>query len=338
VQAGIEGLRRVFEEKYRFQVQEYKIPSSKPLWSVESRILKFLEVDGMDTLLVVYYAGHARRGMEGANWFPYVETVQVGGKNACISTPHILPSVHAQQLLVGAKADVLLLYDCCHPGSIPTYDLGGRTECIAACEFGEFPLEFGEHPFTKALTSILTVASTQSYLSVGELHSRVLRELKCLSAPPARDADGSHTDHLERQPSKTPIYCMAGTKPRPSIVLGPLSSVTQQLSIHDGSRPESLSAGSANLAPSTRKGESLSNHVKALVTMRVRHAPSKQEWIDWIRGLPSGVYVYAHWESFSSYLLQVQMPVSVWDLLRKSPGYDFSGLVTSDNLGPYCKP
>ena len=74
VEAEIRDLRHVFEKRYRFEVDEHQISSSKPDKDIKRRVLEFLDYDGGDRLLVVYYAGHARPGEqsnEGSIWFAY---------------------------------------------------------------------------------------------------------------------------------------------------------------------------------------------------------------------------------------------------------------------------
>lgn len=66
----IKDLKNVFEIRYRFQVEEYRIPSDKPIKNVHQRIDRFTDFDGKDTLLLVYYAGHAMQSNEGSLWFP----------------------------------------------------------------------------------------------------------------------------------------------------------------------------------------------------------------------------------------------------------------------------
>jgi hypothetical protein len=72
VEAEIQPLRRVLEDRYHFGVQDYKIPSIKPDKALKKRIFDFLDEDDKDTLLIVYYAGHARGALqsnEASLWF-----------------------------------------------------------------------------------------------------------------------------------------------------------------------------------------------------------------------------------------------------------------------------
>jgi hypothetical protein len=60
VEQEIKRLRHIFANLYRFDVQEYQIPRKKPGKAAISRVSSFLELDDRGTLLIVYYAGHAR--------------------------------------------------------------------------------------------------------------------------------------------------------------------------------------------------------------------------------------------------------------------------------------
>jgi hypothetical protein len=71
VSAEIEPLKRLFKERYYFGVDEYKIPSIKPDPALTRRVLDFLDYDNKDTLLILYYGGHARPALqsnEGSLW------------------------------------------------------------------------------------------------------------------------------------------------------------------------------------------------------------------------------------------------------------------------------
>jgi len=73
VASEVQRLQHVFEDMYKFQVETYQIPDEKPDRALKGRILEFLKNYLDDSLLVIYYAGHARRGPqsnEGPLWFP----------------------------------------------------------------------------------------------------------------------------------------------------------------------------------------------------------------------------------------------------------------------------
>ena len=57
-------LQHVFQDMYHYQVESYRIPDERPDTSLKLRTLQFLEHDGKDALLIVYYAGHAKKSIQ----------------------------------------------------------------------------------------------------------------------------------------------------------------------------------------------------------------------------------------------------------------------------------
>jgi hypothetical protein len=55
----LKALGHVFADLYHYEVRTYSIPREKPDEALKRRVLDFLEHDGPETLLIVYYAGHA---------------------------------------------------------------------------------------------------------------------------------------------------------------------------------------------------------------------------------------------------------------------------------------
>jgi hypothetical protein len=130
-----------------------------------------------------------------------------------------LPSGRIQALLEEADSDVLLLYDCCHPVTVPTSRRGGVTEVIAAYGYGHVTPEVDEQCFTKTLISTLINASEESPFSVGWLHAQILNKLKCWS--PALTKRSGHVH--EHQRHMAPVYSiLSEIRPHRSIVLRPL--------------------------------------------------------------------------------------------------------------------
>jgi hypothetical protein len=62
VEREIRELRRVFEEVYRYNTEEFEIPDSESHAAVSEKINSFVKVDSNSSgdLKIVYYAGHSR--------------------------------------------------------------------------------------------------------------------------------------------------------------------------------------------------------------------------------------------------------------------------------------
>jgi hypothetical protein len=52
-------LEAIFTASYHYAVESWKIPHEKPTTRLQIRLTEFLKHDGPETLLIVYYAGHA---------------------------------------------------------------------------------------------------------------------------------------------------------------------------------------------------------------------------------------------------------------------------------------
>jgi hypothetical protein len=64
VLSEIRDLEQVFQHFYNYNVETYDIPNTMPQRALNQRVQEFLKYDeknGDETLLIVYYAGHARR-------------------------------------------------------------------------------------------------------------------------------------------------------------------------------------------------------------------------------------------------------------------------------------
>jgi len=73
VVSEVNALKDVLADLYHYNVQTYKIPSIKPKRALDARLEDFLrkaeEEGGQETLLIVYYGGHATR-IPRSNDFP----------------------------------------------------------------------------------------------------------------------------------------------------------------------------------------------------------------------------------------------------------------------------
>ena len=133
-------------------------------------------------------------------------------------------------MLEEADADVLLLLDCCHSAASTMSSsfraTTGIKEVIAACGYETTAPGVGPHSFTKALAEILATASKEGPISVGELHSRVLAQLKCWVPSLYYDEEGRFEEGpngrlvCDRKYRPTPVYSIISeSQPRRSIVL-----------------------------------------------------------------------------------------------------------------------
>ncbi|KAF8856020.1 hypothetical protein BDZ45DRAFT_804520 [Acephala macrosclerotiorum] len=345
-------LRTVFEEKYHFQVEEYKIPSiDQPDRALKRRSIEFLDsVDKQDTLLIVYYAGHARKA-------PDASTAPLWCASRSRPEPTIA-SAGIQSMFEEAEADVLILYDCCHSAACLTN--GSRTprhvvEVIAACGYETVAAQVDKHSFTKALLEILALKAKGGPFSVGDLHARVLSKLKCWAPDLLTDAKGkfleTHEGHLvyEHQPRRTPVYSIVcETEPRRSILLCPLpkrdcssSSSTNQGPNTPSSSPDpaALPTSDNNESSGKRKRDVADDGPCPQILLAIRLERNELDiprWVEWIRNLPAAgkdIRIEGLYESFSSLVL-LRMPVAVWSLLPQNPSYSFVGFITSENLSP----
>ena len=72
VEAEVKDLQHVFTDLYGYGVATYEIPTEKPDKALKRRVFDFLDHDGDETLLILYYAGHAKTSMqmnEAPLWF-----------------------------------------------------------------------------------------------------------------------------------------------------------------------------------------------------------------------------------------------------------------------------
>jgi len=260
-------------------------------------------------------------------------------------------------MLEEADSDVLLLFDCCHSAAVATKDSlqgnGGVTEVIAACGYETIAAAVDEHSFTKSLTETLAVASKGLPFSVGELHSRVLRKLKCWTPCPERAIDGRFIDEpdgrlrLEHQPRRTPIYSIVSESvPRRSIVLAPLPQLASSPKGSSDSDFESSGSSPGASTPSqsdSNTGSSCGKRkrpipddgpcAQILLAIRVDRDVDIPAFTEWIRNCPAQgreIHIEGKYDSFST-LLILRIPVAVWSLIPDNPAYTFVGFVTSGN-------
>jgi hypothetical protein len=122
IETEIKRLGQVFSSLYRFEIHEFRNPRKSPGLATISHLSPCLLKGGLESLLIVYYAGHvclSQQTNEPPIWTAYVFTFIVDREftrytemTSTIHQPSLL--VACNKLLEEAELDVLLLYDSCH--------------------------------------------------------------------------------------------------------------------------------------------------------------------------------------------------------------------------------
>ncbi|KAH9213693.1 hypothetical protein DL95DRAFT_524350 [Leptodontidium sp. 2 PMI_412] len=348
VETELKDLGHVFADLFHFGVDVFDIPSDKPDKALKRRVFDFLDNDGDETLLILYYAGHATSNIQ-ANEAP------VWIANRHVDSPS-LPSGGIQSMFEEADADVLLLYDCCNSAataaSSSTRRHKGATEVIAACGYETIAPEVGEHSFSNALAEVLAASSKGRPFSVAELHTKILTRLKCWTPSFVKDDKGKRKEDpdgrllFERQPRRTPIYSIiCETEPRRSIILAPLKpSIPKPENLGSAlkymaagpSSPRSSSGRTDHARKRKRPFDEAIEYPQVLLAIRLdKHELDVEAWKECLlRQLPpdaKDIKIEGIYGSFSTLLL-LRLPLEVWDLLPDNRAYSFVGFVTTPNM------
>ncbi|KAH0565179.1 hypothetical protein GP486_001425 [Trichoglossum hirsutum] len=125
--AEIGPLKEVFEGKFQFLTQSYKIPQQDPMLALNKRLSEFVFANKRDNLTIFYYAGHGYVGYE-------TEKLKFAAK-AVLNTQGN-PTIFYQDILNTLKhvqGDLLLILDTCYAGGATYHHkLRTRVELLAA--------------------------------------------------------------------------------------------------------------------------------------------------------------------------------------------------------------
>jgi hypothetical protein len=59
-------LKNVFKEDYNYNVEEWAIPPENSYHALDGKLSRFLDNDGKETLLILYYGGHGSSNSDKA--------------------------------------------------------------------------------------------------------------------------------------------------------------------------------------------------------------------------------------------------------------------------------
>ncbi|PVH75191.1 hypothetical protein DL98DRAFT_602178 [Cadophora sp. DSE1049] len=341
-------LKTVFSRLYRYDVECFEIPSQSPARVTVSKVASLIAECGVDSLIVIYYGGHAALSQQRncpAVW-------------AATDRPESVKfsSFGVQQVLEEATSDVLLLYDCCY-ASHPAVNSAGQgvTEVIAACGFETQAPAVGPHSFTNALIQELEESFIGAPFYAAELHSKILGSLKNWKPKLLRDPNGNVWIDEKGRPKyechkrTTPVHCLLTTeRPNRSIMLAPLrpnSSSRDEAQTRGPIENIQMNTSAANTYP--KELQRPPQFPEVLISVRLEedyladdddseNEKRQQPWREWFRNIPDAankVTIHGAYRSYSTLLL-LSMPVPLWNILPAHAAYSFIGFVNSGNLAP----
>ncbi|KAH7348989.1 hypothetical protein BKA65DRAFT_272017 [Rhexocercosporidium sp. MPI-PUGE-AT-0058] len=193
----LEKLKEVFEMHYGFETVTWLIPHTDSHTRMMSKAVDVLDRHPPDSLLIIYYGGHASLNDNRHLQWSRARNPKHGS----------LDWSAIQTLFERGNSDVLTLLDCCHAASAISTSGRRVTECIAACGFEAWAPEPGPNSFTTYLINVLTDWSNQSF-SVAMLHCEILSRLR--HEKPERTKSGKGFSEVR----SSPIHIFSSTDPR----------------------------------------------------------------------------------------------------------------------------
>ncbi|KAH7304373.1 hypothetical protein BKA65DRAFT_579227, partial [Rhexocercosporidium sp. MPI-PUGE-AT-0058] len=165
VEQEISALRKVLEDCYHYDVEEYQIPDINSHLEVSDNFNSFVKVGNNSSshLKIVYYAGHSRLSRSKELFLPTRKD----------SNCPIVMWSGIQRSLEMANSDVLILLDSCSSGVANDSEGNGVTELICACPFDSEANGVGHYSFTRALIIELRLLRTKPCFSVDELYTSI---------------------------------------------------------------------------------------------------------------------------------------------------------------------
>ncbi|KAI0134586.1 hypothetical protein BJ170DRAFT_206258 [Xylariales sp. AK1849] len=316
-------LRKVFKDEFHYEVEEWPIPPKKSVGRLSARVQQFVDTyDKPDNLLIVYYAGHARR-CEPAGSFPVWRSKWKPDEGHEADTAAIYP------LLTGTDddaPDALMLSDCCHalcahyPNRKPARAV---VETLCAGGFdSEVPIP-GPDSFTTALIDELSNAAKSPFpVSVPELHKEIVRRLE-----PFRERAVWNKDNTRRRsPNGDPTFTKDIRRTPVHLLLSvnrPTRTIFLETTRHKASTSQNGSHNNASWRDKTEDSPSVLLVVRVLEDEK---AVSEQV-ARWVKDAPAVVVDFkGFYRSFSTLIL-VQVPFAVWDMLPPCAAVSFAGFL-----------
>ncbi|KAI0453285.1 hypothetical protein F5B21DRAFT_292461 [Xylaria acuta] len=317
----LEDLEICLQQDYNFETERFTIPSSNAHLDLMLKIGAMIkDHESTDTLLIVYYGGHAR--IDDAR-----QSTWCASRNP--DSPWLQWSA-IQTLLERSLSDTLILLDCCAGAASAAFPTGNSiTETISASSWDAIAPNPGRYSFTSTLLEVLQEWKRKTF-SVAMLHAEILARLK---HPRPERRNGNRFEART-----TPVhFMMTANHKAPSIELCRISSDILPPSLLSASTSgrNSFLEGRASTEDiiGSEPNESVP-HVMISLALEDDQNLNIDDWERWLAAIPA-LAKYAQVQGvFKSHstLLLVSLPVMVWDMLPDHPACNFIAFIRSNNL------
>lgn len=209
------SLAKVLQEEYNFVVESHLMHTrTSPQRQAFKHLSNFVDDhDNPQTLLLVYYAGHAYKSLTELG------CLALSGKPIYDQDKMIAASIEwheVERTLVATSSDVLVIFDCCHAGLLCRSAQEGLEnkdrifQCLGACESEQRTRSSGKQSFTTAMIWALKELAKESSSST----TKLVKKIEAHEGFPHNDqrpvlfggrfAPASANIHLARMPSLMP--------------------------------------------------------------------------------------------------------------------------------------
>ncbi|KAI1327887.1 hypothetical protein F5Y16DRAFT_398957 [Xylariaceae sp. FL0255] len=318
----LEDLEACFSQDYNFETERFKIPSDNAHLDLMLKIGSMIkEHESNDTLLIVYYGGHAR--IDESRQSTWCATRDSG-------SPWLQWSA-IQTLLERSLSDALILLDCCAGAASAAFPNGNSiTETISASSWDAIAPNPGRYSFTSSLIEVLQEWKRKTF-SACMLHAEILARLK---HPRLERRNGNQLVETRT----TPVHFMMTANHRaPSIELCKTESFDMSPSLPFPHSPPGRALGEGRASPDDIIGSEPNEnvpHVMVSLALEDNQTLNIEDWEQWLSNIPAlakYVKVQGVFKSHSTLLL-LSLPVMVWDMLPDHKACNFIAFIRSNNL------
>ncbi|KAI0512639.1 hypothetical protein F5B22DRAFT_300049 [Xylaria bambusicola] len=317
----LEDLEICFQHDYNFETERFTLPSGNAHLELMLKIGAMIkDHESTDTLLVIYYAGHARiDDNRQSTWCA----------SRSLDSPWLQWSA-IQTLLERSLSDALILLDCCAGAASAAFPTGSSiTETISASSWDAIAPNPGRYSFSATLLEVLQEWKRKTF-SVAMLHAEILARLK---HPRPERRNGGHFEART-----TPVHFMMTANHRaPSIELCRINNDTVPPPLPSGPASGRSSFAGGRASPEEIIG-SVPNetvpHVMVSLALEDDQTLNIEDWERWLASFPAlakYVQVQGVFKSHSTLLL-LSLPIMVWDMLPDNPACNFVAFIRSNNL------